>query len=285
MPNPTFQPLPNHVSPYADAIDRIEALIQRNHVQAIDLPGAWNQTRHLVDFGPKKPAEIITLDKDTIQWSHVLTSLESLVEFVNEYVDATNTGDEQPLVAVFVSDDEITANCNYRGQETRSLRLPLQFSPEWQAMKALFNGLGQKTLWRLLNTDLDGKADPSLALTLSSINVRAKDESLVEIQESGVTNRSGQQGYVITYPDPKGNGEQSIPLGFHFNFEDLRIFDATDLFKYEIFTRLETNLDAGLKFIFWPRRLPDILRKARLDIAGYLREQLSEAVLVYDGIE
>lgn len=180
---------------------------------------------------------------------------------------------------VFVGNDNIIADYGYYENTTRRATLQLNYSTEYAALKFLMNGVQQKYLWQLLNGDLDGCIDKSLALSVSQVKVSGNTEQSVKIHDNGLSDESQQRYVSIIFADPQGKGEHEASLATEWKWRG-RVWECFDEIT-EIDLRLELSEEATgdgkrkLIYKFYPRRLAKVLRDARQRLVDQLSEELS----------
>lgn len=211
----------------------------------------------------------VDYDKDPIDWSHTMNSLEGFIAFVN----SAHVGDKG---CVFVNDERVYADLNYQERGHKSCKLPLQQSDELEAVMEMTKGVGQKRLWQLLITKLPGCIDDSLLLAVGNVSMHSKSSSEVEIKTSGVV--SGGRGASVTV-SMAGQSTEEIRVDWTAT---VRIWDCFDK-KFEIPLRLVISAsDDLLKFTFHPIRLDNVFRSARADLVKHLDKAVKNFD-VYDG--
>jgi hypothetical protein len=149
-------------------------------------------------------------------------------------------------------------------------------------------GVDQRTLWRLLVTDLADAMDNELFLSVGKIQVAAKRGSDVEIDVSGLSNESSESRIEVRFPQNAQGDMKSAQIQTDWSWKG-RIWECFER-EYEIQLRLELKVDEGLAFHFHARRLQQVLRDARRELVTHVRDEVKtvpefavEHVSVYEG--
>lgn len=206
------------------------------------------------------------IDKTVATRKHQFKTLGGFMDYLNSGHCKSDNG------VVFVGSGVVLADLQYQvpGAE-HTAALQLEFSEEYNALQKLFKGVGQRELWRLLITSLDGCLPPDLLLQVGSIKIEDSKNVNSKIQNSGLSEKATSAVMKMSTVDGKGNPQQyEIGLDWLWNG---RIWEALD-HQFGIPIRLELDVE-GPKFTFHPRRLETILRDARMLLISELTKGLS----------
>lgn len=268
----------------AKAIETIRGIFADAGQRAEKVAGRRNREILLITNGSHGPGDLHEIAYDTPSVKHEMNTIESLVQFIIDHGHAKQ--DTPPNTLVFMepgrrlAEWRISAALRYRDFDPSTANVALLPSPEYLALEALFGGVSQRDLWRLLITDLRDMVDESLLLGISSLRASLKDEKQVDISPLGLGDAKGARRLKLTFAAAKGEGSlsQDLPTEWTFTIPIWESWTST----YEIKTTLEIDTSDGLAFVFHPRRLHEVIRQARTDVAGYLRQSLPN-IDVYDG--
>lgn len=207
-----------------------------------------------------------TIKKEVAKRKHQFKTLGGFIDYMNSSHCKADSG------VVFVGSGVVLADLKYQvpGAE-HTAALQLEFSEEYNALQKLFKGVGQRELWRLLITSLDGCLPPDLLLQVGSIKIEDSKNVSSKIQNSGLADHAASAVMKMSTVDGKGNPMQ-YEIGLDWTWNG-RIWEAFD-YQFPIPIRLELDVE-GPKFTFHPRRLETILRDARLLLIGELTKGLS----------
>ncbi len=221
--------------------------------------------------------EIKTFDKSPIGRNHSFGTLYGFLEYLNSY----HCEIEEESAIVFVEPDAVAADLAYRKYEEQWARLPLEKSPEYKALEMLFKGIGQKQLWKLLITDLDGHLSETLLASISLIQVSAKTENKCEIKMTGASQGSMMSGVKIFFQPKEGAEQREADISLQWAWTG-RIWECFD----EVCTidlRLEIDTENSLKFIFHPRKLESVLTQHRNRLVDAMKKELGDRFMVFSG--
>lgn len=235
-------------------------------------------------IGVKDTIGAVTLydfPKPPLDMKHRFQTLEGLVDFLSSN-HAKDGG------VVFVGEHSIIADYGYGGHTTKRATLRLEFSTEMQSLEKLMKGVQHKYLWQLLNAELDGYIDKSLALAVSQVRITGNTEQSVKIFDSGLSDESAQRHVSVVFADSQGKGEHTAELKTEWEWNG-RVWECfEDITKIDL--RLELMEEAvgdgkrKLIYKFYPRRLMQILRDSRQRLVDYLADSLkSKNFLVLEG--
>lgn len=220
-------------------------------------------------------SELMQFDQKPVNREHKIFSLADFIEYLNSDHCKNDKG------VVFVEEKRAIADLAYRIHQTQRAVLPLDDSAEYAALLQLIRGVGQKELWKLLITDLDGCLPDSLLASISLIQVSSKTEGSCEIKLTGESNNRMNNGLKVTFQPKEGAElkETTIPLDWEWKGRIWECFDRICTIKL----RLEINTDAGLCFIFNPRQLAKTLIEQRACLVKHLQEEIGKRFQVYQG--
>lgn len=225
----------------------------------------------LVSFSDGK-SEIKPFVKREKDFKHTLYTLEDFVAFFNT--------DFPDPVMIFVQLDGIFADLAYQTHKNHHVVMPLLFSAEFNALTQLIQGVGQKDLWKLLITDLDGCLPETLLAAIGRIQVSTKTEGQCEIKSTGETIQEGKSGIKIVFQPKEGAEfkEATIPLDWEWKGRIWECFDEV----CSIRLRMEIDTKNGMRFIFNPRQLDRVLTQHRQALVQKLRDDLP-GFYIYQG--
>lgn len=209
-------------------------------------------------------------DRAPVQFVHRMDTVDSFIAYLNGEADPPFKG------CVFVGEESVNADLNYRGHLVQGCRLPLELSPEHRAIRKLGNGVTQAGLWKLLVTDLAGCAPDDLVLAARNVSMKLSGAKDVQIDNSGIV--SGKDARTVTLT----MGDASETLKLDWVIKKIRIWECFDK-TYEIDLRLviEPN-DEGVRFTFYAVRIDLVIRQARIDLASAISKAI-EKFPVYIG--
>lgn len=216
---------------------------------------------------------IHTIKKDNPQRGHTFTSLEGFLS----YLDSDRSGAGPGVI--FVGEASVKADLDYLSPVHQSVTLPLSFSEEYEALNGLMRGIGQKDLWRLLLTKLDGCIPVDLFMQISNIRVANESKADLQIERIGLGKVNAVSAIRVTYTT--GKGSETADVGTEWVYEG-RIWESYSK-KFQIPLTMEVSTDGGLKFQFHPRKLETILRQARLELVGDVNAGVSARFTVHEG--
>lgn len=219
--------------------------------------------------------ELMQFDQQPVNREHQIFSLEDFIEYLNSDHCKNDNG------IVFVEEKQAIADLAYRIHQTQRVVLPLENSVEYDALLKLTTGVGQKELWKLLITDLDGCLPESLLAAISVIQVSSKTEGNCEIKLTGESSSRSNSGLKVTFQPKEGAElkETTIPLDWEWKGRIWECFDRVCAIKL----RLEIDTDAGLRFIFNPRKMAQTLIEQRACLVEHLQEKISARFQIYQG--
>lgn len=205
---------------------------------------------------------------------HTFQTLDGFVGFLiaEDYSGVVGAPDSG-CGPVLVGREKVTAHLLYgETQRIRKCYLPLQPSPEWTALGILARGVSQAQLWKLLISDLHGCVDPALMLAVGSVKVSRKQTNEQSISNLGIRHLAGSDTMSLLVPTPSGDQDVQFATEYVFTVRRFQGFSKT----YEVTTRLEIDTEDAVKFMFTPRRLPDVDDQARVDLAAELSTRLGD---------
>lgn len=218
-------------------------------------------TRLIIALG----SQLLKIEKQLPSRNHQFSTLAGFLEYMNSWHAADDKG------VVFVNGSNVVADLQYQKPGSHRAILRLEHSEEFNALNALFKGVSQKELWRLLMTKLHGCLSDTLLFEISSLKISGGDTVTSQIQKSGLANGESKRVMKIQNVDPKvGVGDFELSLEWTWTG---RIWECYDT-EYEIELHLELAFD-GPKFTFHPRRLDKVLNQAKQDLVGTLQGNLS----------
>lgn len=104
---------------------------------------------------------------------------------------------------VFVNNEQVLAELDYRHCPQELALLPLSRAPEYTALEKLINGVTQKQLWRLLVTDLHDCFSPQLLLAIGGIKISTQNLAQTVVNELGVMKNEISNDITIQFSDGK----------------------------------------------------------------------------------
>lgn len=214
-------------------------------------------------------SEITSYANEVFERNHSFLSLEGLLSYLNSKHCEKDNG------VIFVNSSSVLAELRYgqSANDQHQATMRLVVTKEYRALERLSQGIDQMGLWRLLETDLYGCVDNSLASTIRTLALSSKDMSEVRISDSGITSKGGSSVIKLDYPSGKGEGSRTATLPLDWEFE-IQMWDCFDK-KKKIQTRIEVDLDHGLHFIFHPRQVETSARQARLELVEAIKSGLA----------
>ena len=221
--------------------------------------------------------------------THSFDTLVGLTSYLNSDHCTFAQGDKDirgQKHIVFVGGEFVTANLSYSSNCVQAAYLNLDLAEEFLALLKLGNGVGQKTLWRLLVTHLSGCFSDALLLAISDLSLTATEESAATIEELGGGEESSSRRAEITFPSRKtGDTEtkKTIEVDWVYTGRYRECFQQQIVVR----VRLEIAIENGSpRFYFHPMGLPTIMREYREALADHLRNELkAERYTIHEGTE
>jgi len=208
-------------------------------------------------------------DRKPFTRDHIFATMEGFIDYL------TSTHTEADRGIVFVGEGDVVARLRYGHVERHKAVLRLDYAEEHVALRHLSQGVGQKELWRLLVSRLQGCVDDSLLVAIESLRLSRKEEQAIEIAKIGLVKAQGQRQIQVAFRDPSGEGDRDFSVMSQWTF-NVRFWECFQR-AFSVETTLEVTTDGdGLHFQFHPRRLDLIERKARLDLVDTLRQGIHD---------
>lgn len=214
---------------------------------------------------------------------HLFGTLDGFIAYLNsKHCGVAKTLDTpiKPGI-VFVQKESVAAEINYDPNDhlTHAAMLPLTDAEEFAALKKICGySMGQKALWRILATDLDGCIDPALLLHVAQADVNTSNKSNVKITTTGIADIEVVRIHTIKTAD----GSIQIPESWTYTGRTWECYDR----RVDIPLRLELDISdaGGLTFRFHARRLQTILNEQRQALVETLTGTLDTTKwTIYEG--
>ncbi len=201
---------------------------------------------------------------------HSFTTLDGLVGYL------TSAHCEGDKGVVFVEEHRVMVSLRYGTLDIDPwVILPLGWSDEYGALERLFAGVGQQELWESLVGALYDCVDDGLLNSISSLRLNRKRMGNSDIDSVGIVSGSSGESVTLRSAAKKDSDpDQDVEIDLRWDFT-VRLWEAFPR-EYTIPTRLVVKdmKEKGVLFKFVPRRLEELRRDARLDLAKEIRDRL-----------
>lgn len=222
--------------------------------------------------------EMIQYFKPRAVRSHVFASVDGFVDYLN------GPWCEGAKGVVFVGLNTVHADLDYGARDMQRAKLELAPATEYNAFLQLTSkeGITQKDLFTLLNSELTGCIDKTLFAAIRQIKLSSRAEHNVEIDVTGIESRGGSDVMTVQITEP-GKATEQNQLKLDWGWEG-RIWECfNDQFKTPL--RMQLSTERVFRFVFHRPGHARVLRDARQQLVEHIRGQLKDAgrFEVYEG--
>lgn len=207
------------------------------------------------------------------------TSVVGLLDYLNAVHDKTRRA------LVMVSQTEIKTDLDYMGERGDTASVSMKCTDEYAALIALANGVTQAQLKKLLITKFPGCVTEKLLLLAAQLQVSAKDDEDVTIDDLGLISQRMSNTIKVTFPAARGEGNQDVEIEKNWVFT-LPVWQCNSDEKAEFQTRLTLaygGKDKGLIFTFNIRNHKEVLTDQLQKVVEKLRRGIPECAIVLEG--